>query len=58
MNREPLVCRDVNLPVYLVLADNGGAVLLAVVAFVMLCILAALILKNSTSTDEVLPDLI
>lgn len=47
MTREPLVCRDVNLPVYLVLADNGDAVLLAVVvAFVMLCILFALILKE------------
>ena len=44
---------------YLVLAVNGDAVLLAVVvAFVVLCLLAALILKNSISTDEVLPDLI
>ena len=36
-----------NLPVYLVLASNGDAVLLSVVvAFVVLCLLAALILKE------------
>lgn len=47
MNREPLVGRDVTLHVYLVLAVNGDAVLLAVVAaFVVLCTLAALILKE------------
>lgn len=47
MTREPLGCRDVNLAVNFLLAVNGDAVLLAgVMAFVVFCLLAGLILKE------------